>query len=112
MCCHRGVGIDVACPEEFADGYPLSRAFREEELDWAGAFCRNDTARGAALIWSAKEAAVKATGAGFNLLDPLEVRVGAPVYRERGILFEVLADRAIPVWARTEDRGWLSLALI
>jgi phosphopantetheinyl transferase (holo-ACP synthase) len=101
----------VAYPEEFTDGYPLARAFRPEELDWARALCRNDTARGAALIWSAKEAAVKATGAGFNLFDPLEVRAENPIFRQRGILFEVLADRTIPVWARTEDRGWLSVAL-
>jgi hypothetical protein len=106
-----GVGIDVASPEEFADGYPLARAFRKEELDCARSVCRNDTARGAALLWAVKEASVKATGAGFNLFDPVEVRVGTPLVREQGILFEVLADRPISTWARTEGSGWLSVAL-
>jgi phosphopantetheinyl transferase len=105
------VGIDVAYPEEFADGYPFARAFRPEELDYARALFHNDTARGAALIWAAKEASVKATGAGFNLFDPLEVRVGTPLVREQGILFEVWADRPVSVWVRPEGRGWLSVAL-
>ena len=105
------VGIDVAYPEEFTGGYPFARAFRTEELDCARALCPNDSARGAALIWAAKEASVKATGAGFNLFDPLEVRVGTPLVREQGVLFEVLADRPISTWVRTEGRGWLSVAL-
>ena len=106
-----GVGIDVAFPEEFEDGYPFARAFGMVELDCARAFCRGDRARGAALLWAVKEASVKATGAGFNLLDPLEVRVGFPLVGEQGILFEVLADRPISAWARTEGSGWLSVAL-
>ena len=106
-----GSGSGRPCAEEFASGYPFARAFRPEELDWARALCQNDTARGAALIWSAKEASVKATGAGFNRFDPLQVRVGAPLIKEQGFLFEVLADRPITAWARTEDTGWLCVAL-
>jgi phosphopantetheinyl transferase len=105
------VGIDVAYPEEFAADYPFARAFRPEELDRARALCQNDTARGAALIWSAKEASVKAIGTGFNRFDPLDVRVEAPLFKEQGVRFEVLADRPICAWARTEDRGWLCVAL-
>jgi phosphopantetheinyl transferase len=105
------IGIDVAYPEEFAGGYPFARAFRPEELDCASALCPNNIPRGAALIWSAKEATVKATGAGFNLLDPLEVRVGTPLFREQGILFQVSAGRAISAWVRKEGWGWLSMAV-
>ena len=83
------VGIDVAYPEEFAADYPFSRAFRPEELDSAKALCQDDTARGAALIWSAKEASVKATGTGFNRFDPLDVRVGTPLFREQGVCHDV-----------------------
>jgi len=111
MCGTRSVGIDVAYPEEFAGDYPFARAFRPEELDFAKELCHNDTARGLALIWSVKEASVKATGTGFNRFDPLEVRVGVPIFREQGIFFEVLADRPISIWAKTEGRGWLSVAL-
>jgi phosphopantetheinyl transferase len=105
------VGIDVAYPEEFRGAYPFGRAFSTEEMACAGALCPGDTARGAALMWAAKEAAVKATGAGFNFFDPLEVRVGPPLFREEAILFEVMADRPISTWVRTEGRGWLSVAL-
>jgi hypothetical protein len=107
----HGVGIDVAYPEEFAADYPFARAFGPEELDWAKALCDNDTARGAALVWSVKEAAVKTTGMGFNLFDPLDVRVGAPVFEKQGILFEVWAGRAIRAWVSPEDKGWLSVAV-
>jgi phosphopantetheinyl transferase len=104
------VGIDVAYPEEFAADYPFARAFSPEELDSARALCQDDTARGAALIWSAKEASVKAIGTGFNRFDPLDVRVGAPILREQGIGFEVSADRYIYAWARPEGKGWLCVA--
>lgn len=111
MCSQGCVGIDVAYPEEFDGGYPLARAFNPEELDVSMTICSNDTGRGAALLWSAKEAAVKAAGAGFNRFDPLEVHVKPPRFKEKSILFEVFADRPIWVWARAEGRGWLSVAL-
>ena len=111
MCGTGNVGIDAAYPEEFVGVYPFHRAFSNEELDCAEALCPNDRARGAALMWAAKEASVKATGAGFNLFDPLEVRVGTPFVREQGILFDVLADRPVSVWVRPEGRGWMSVAL-
>ena len=90
--------------------YPFARAFRAEELKYARALCSNDTVRGAALVWSAKEASVKAVGAGFNLLDPLEVRVGNPSVTEQGVFFEVSAGRPVCRLVRKEDHGWLSLA--
>ena len=112
MCSEGSVGIDVAYPDEFAGGYPFGRAFSPEELDCAGGLCHNDRTRGAALIWSVKEASVKATGAGFHLFDPLEVRVGISLFREQGILFEVSVDRPISTWARAEGRGWVSVAWV
>jgi len=105
------VGIDVAYQEEFSGTYPFHRAFSAEELECAEALCPMDAARGAALMWAAKEASVKATGAGFNLFDPLEVRVGTPFIREQGVLFEVLVDRPVSTWVTAEDKGWLSVAL-
>jgi phosphopantetheinyl transferase (holo-ACP synthase) len=104
------VGIDVAYPEEFTNLYPFARAFRAEELECARGLCRRDTALEAAMVWSAKEAAVKAAGIGFNLIDPLEVRVGNPSVTEQGIFFEVLAGRPVSAWVRKEDRGWLCVA--
>jgi phosphopantetheinyl transferase len=110
MCSEGSVGIDVAYPDEFAGGYPFGRAFSPEELDWAGGLCHKDRARGAALLWSVKEASVKATGAGFHLFDPLDVRVDFSQFREQGILFKVSADRFISACARAEGRGWVSVA--
>jgi phosphopantetheinyl transferase len=104
------VGIDVAYPEEFTGGYPFKRAFRAEELDCVRALCDKNTARAAALIWSLKEAAVKAAGTGFNCCGPLQVRVGAPRIRGQGILFDIWAGGPITAWARAEVRGWLAVA--
>ena len=75
------VGIDVASPEEFGPGYPFARAFTSGELYLAKVLCSNQPPLGAALVWSAKEASVKATGAGFHLIDPLQVNVGGPLRR-------------------------------
>jgi phosphopantetheinyl transferase len=111
MCGTGRIGVDVAYPVDFAGHYPFGRAFSPEELDWARALCPDDTARSAALIWSAKEAALKAIGTGFNFFDPLEVRVGPPLFGKRGIFLNVLAERRIAVWAKAEGSGWISLAL-
>ncbi|MBN1106923.1 MAG: 4'-phosphopantetheinyl transferase superfamily protein [Deltaproteobacteria bacterium] len=112
MSATRSVGIDVAYPKEFAGDYPFHRAFRPQELDWARHLCSNVTAPAAALIWSLKEASVKATGEGFHLIDPLDVRVGTPSFRRgQGIVFEVLAHRPVSAWASEESGGWLSVAL-
>jgi len=110
ICSHGRVGIDVADPVEFAGAYPFKRAFRPEELDWARALAHKNTARAAALIWSLKEASVKATGIGFNGYDPLDVSVGTPRINDRGILFDVWAGGAISAWARAEGKGWLAVA--
>lgn len=107
---HGCVGIDVAYTEEFSGAYPFKRAFTPEELNCARAFGHKNTARAAALIWSVKEAAVKATGTGFNCYDPLEVRVESPRMRGQGILFDVWAGGPISAWARPEVNGWLAVA--
>ena len=110
--CNTGsVGIDVAYPQEFAGAYPFARAFRPEEVDIVKMLGHNDISRGAALLWSAKEAAVKASGTGFNRFDPLDVRVGVPRPKVQGICFEVLAGLPIPTWATSEGPGWISIAL-
>ena len=107
---HGCVGIDVAYPEEFTGGYPFKRAFRPEELDCVCALGHKNTGRAAALIWSLKEASVKAVGTGFNCYDPLEVRVTNPRIGDRGILFDVWAGGSISAWARAEGTGWLAVA--
>jgi phosphopantetheinyl transferase len=105
------VGIDVARFEEFFDDYPFSRAFLPEEFSLVSDCCSNDIPGSAALLWSLKEAAVKAIGTGFNHFDPLTVRVSKPRRSEPEMFFEVMADRPITTWSKALDDGWLSVAL-
>jgi hypothetical protein len=104
------VGVDAAMPAEFEAGYPMSRAFRGAELDWARPLNGDDNAGAAALLWALKEAAVKALGVGFHFLDPLAVEVFSPRPWQGGWRILVKAGRILPAWARPAGGGWLALA--
>jgi len=104
------VGIDAAMPAEFEAGYPMARAFRPAELDWARPLSGGATALAAALLWALKEAAVKALGVGFHFLDPLAVEVVSPRPWQGGWQVLVRAGRILPAWARPEAGGWLAIA--
>jgi 4'-phosphopantetheinyl transferase superfamily len=105
------VGLDLALPSEFEESYPWARAFGPAELAWARPLNRGDTARAAALLWALKEAAVKALGVGFHLLDPLEVEALNPRPWQGGVRVSVQAGRILPAWARPEAGGWLAIAM-
>lgn len=68
------LGIDAARAEEFEGDYPFHRAFHPEELcpPMPGVHGIRESA---AMLWTVKEAAVKALGVGFGLLGPLDIRV-------------------------------------
>ncbi|MDP2046775.1 MAG: 4'-phosphopantetheinyl transferase superfamily protein [Deltaproteobacteria bacterium] len=110
MTCTGQVGVDAAMPAEFEAGYPMARAFRSAELDWARPINGGDTAGAAALLWALKEAAVKALGVGFHFLAPLAVEVLSPRPWQGGWRVLVQAGQIIPAWARPEAGGWLALA--
>lgn len=110
MTCTGQVGVDAAMPAEFEAGYPLARAFRSTELDWARPLSGGATAGAAALLWALKEAAVKALGVGFHFLDPLAVEVLSPRPWQGGWRVLVQAGRILPAWARPEAGGWLAIA--
>ncbi len=119
----QAVGIDAACDAEFQGRYPFHRAFGDEELDTAVDTMEGDVPRAAALLWSAKEAAVKAIGCGFRLLDPLEVNVhlSAPEAEDKldslpAVVTTTALQRhgmSVPVTLRVhifrEDGIWLSI---
>lgn len=105
------VGIDVALSAEFPRDYPLQQAFSPPEFACASILCQGDASITAALLWSLKEAAVKALGVGFNYLNPREVETGPGQPWQGGVLFEVDAGRRVKTWARPEAGGWLALAL-
>ena len=67
------LGIDAARAEEFQGDYPIHRVFRRDELDPLPEKTKGDRAESAAMVWSAKEAFVKAIGCAFHLFSPLEV---------------------------------------
>jgi hypothetical protein len=104
------VGVDAALPSEFEESYPWARAFRPAEFAWARPLVGGDTAGAAALLWALKEAAVKALGVGFHLLDPLAVEAFSPRPWQGGWRVLVKAGPILPAWARPEAGGWLAIA--
>jgi hypothetical protein len=104
------VGVDAALPSEFEESYPWARAFRPAELAWARPLVGGDTAGAAALLWALKEAAVKALGVGFHLLDPLAVEAISPRPWQGWVRVFVKAGPILPAWARPERGGWLAIA--
>jgi phosphopantetheinyl transferase len=65
-------GIDVASASEFDEKFPLQKVFLPKEITEAIQFA-GSVESATALLWSAKEAVVKAAGCGFHLVDPIEV---------------------------------------
>jgi hypothetical protein len=92
------VGVDAAREADFKPPYPYSRAFGKEEWDWA-------------LLWAAKEAAVKALRVGFHTADPLDLEVAklSPAWEGLGLVVRG-ASGEISAWARPLADGWLALA--
>jgi phosphopantetheinyl transferase len=104
------VGVDAAREADFAPPYPYARAFGREEWDWAARLCQGRTASVAALLWAAKEAAVKALGVGFHTLDPLDLEVAQGSPAGEGISLTVTTPGPVNAWARPLREGWLALA--
>lgn len=105
------VGVDAARDADFVPPYPYSRAFSPREWDWAWRHCRGRSESAAALLWAAKEAAVKALGVGFHTLDPLDLEVCLGVPADEGFQLIVQAREPIRAWARPLTDGWLALAI-
>jgi phosphopantetheinyl transferase len=111
------VGIDAADSTSFTGSYPFHRVFHEGELELGG-----ERKEIAALMWSAKEAVVKALGCGFHLVDPLHVYVESCYGCQEGLLLKArLADKArkrlgvqseIPITVRSllHEGMWVSVA--
>jgi phosphopantetheinyl transferase len=104
------VGVDAAREADFEPPYPYARAFGTEEWDWASRLCQGRTASAAALLWAAKEAAVKALGVGFHTLDPLDLEVAKLSPAGEGISLTVRTPEPVSAWSRPLADGWLALA--
>jgi phosphopantetheinyl transferase (holo-ACP synthase) len=130
------IGIDVAQSHEFQGKYPFYRVFHPRELRLALKPAGDDLKQAAALLWSVKEAAAKAMGCGFHLVDPLQMTVypstggatGGAAWtgaKENSIYdffvglsqkgkkrFPVAQDRSIRVRSVCHGKMWLSIALL
>ncbi len=122
------IGIDVAGTDEFRREYPVHRVFHPHELQHALRLAGGDVEKASALLWSIKEAVVKALGCGFHLVYPRQITVypstGEAVGGDGGYTFPVgLSMKALerfplganrPIWVRSlsQVKMWLSIALL
>jgi phosphopantetheinyl transferase (holo-ACP synthase) len=118
------VGIDVAGSAEFRKGYPARRAFHAQELEQAVSVTGGDVASALALLWSVKEAVVKALGCAFHLADPLDLHVRTADVEQGGRAFSAsLSGKALlrfPVEGRQPmavrsvplPGAWLTIAAV
>jgi phosphopantetheinyl transferase (holo-ACP synthase) len=121
------MGIDAAGTDEFPSGYPIHRVFQPQELQHVLELADGDVQEASALLWSVKEAVVKALGCAFHLVDPRQITVyplaGEATEGNGGHTFRVaLSGKALArfpqaagrsLWARSlpRKRMWLSIAL-
>jgi hypothetical protein len=122
------IGIDVAGTDEFHREYPFHRVFHPQELQHALRLAGGDLEKASALLWSIKEAVVKALGCAFHLVDPRQITVypsaGWAVGGNGGYTFPVgLSGKALvrfpiaagrSLWVRSlpQRKMWLSIALL
>lgn len=120
------IGIDAAGNDEFQGEYPLHRVFQPAELEHASRLAGGEVAAAAALLWSIKEAAVKALGCAFHLVEPRQIMVTPAaeeaVEADGGHTFAVVlsakarqrfplaAGQALQVRSFPQRRMWLSIA--
>ena len=122
------IGIDVSGSNEFPKEYPFPRVFHPEELEYALSLAGGDRGKAAALLWSVKEAAVKALGCAFHLVDPRQITVYPSANGAAGVdegyafpvglsgkalmRFPMAADRTLWVRSFPQREMWLSVALL
>jgi len=118
------IGIDVAETDEFQGDYPVHRVFNAQELHQVGRLVGGDVEKASALLWSIKEAVVKALGCGFHLVEPRDIDVRPSVEGDGEYTFPVCLSRKalerLPmgagrsIWVRSlpEAKMWLSIAFL
>jgi phosphopantetheinyl transferase (holo-ACP synthase) len=114
----------VAGTDEFQREYPFFRVFHPQELQHALRLVGGDLGNASALLWSIKEAVVKALGCAFHLVDPRQITVYQPVGGDGEYTFPIGLSRKTlmrlhihagpSLWAFSIPHGkmWLSIALL
>jgi hypothetical protein len=115
----------VAGTDEFPEEYPYHRVFHDGEFQHALGLAGGELANASALLWSIKEAVVKALGCAFHLVDPLQINVYPSVTRVDGgydfpvrlagkalMRFPIGAGRSIWVRSLPHVKMWLSITLL
>jgi hypothetical protein len=90
------IGLDAAAPGEFAGAYPFQRVFNPVEWQAALSLTRGDREEAAALLWSVKEAVVKARGCGYRFFGPRRLRVEYAGPGEHGPLWRGYLETSLP----------------
>lgn len=118
------IGIDMAGTYEFTGEYPFHRVFHEQELRHALSLTGGDAGQASALLWSVKEAVVKAIGCAFHRVESRHVHVYPSVRRAGVYAFPVrLSGKALDqspisagrcIWAYSLPQvgGWFSIAFL
>ena len=121
------IGIDVAGAEEFHGAYPFDRVFHAQELGHALRVAGGDLEDAAALLWSIKEAVVKALGCAFHRVAPLQIMAyptdaaiaekdayafAVELSGKAAMRFPMAAGRRVWVRSRSQGEMWLSIALL
>lgn len=118
------IGIDVAETDEFQGDYPFHRVFNAQELQHIRRLAGGDMEKASALLWSIKEAVVKALGCGFHLVEPRDIHVQPIADGDGEYTFGAcLSGKALerlpigagrPIWVRSVPwaKGWLSIAFL
>jgi hypothetical protein len=122
------IGIDVAGSDEFRGEYPFPRVFHPEELEHALSLAGGDIEKASALLWSIKEAVVKALGCAFHLVDPWQITVYPSSHGVAGgtdgytfpvglsgkalVRFPMANGRSLLVHSLPRRNMWLSIALL
>jgi phosphopantetheinyl transferase (holo-ACP synthase) len=116
------IGIDVAGADEFHGEYPFQRVFHPRELQHALRLTGGDVEEASALLWSVKEAVVKALGCAFHLVEPRQVNVYPCAGEGNGFTFPVglsgkarerfplTVGRSLWVHSLAQRNMWLSIA--
>jgi phosphopantetheinyl transferase len=108
----NNLGIDAESPEAFKGPYPFHKVFGNDELCHALGLCCGERADASALLWSAKEAAVKSMGCGFNFFGPMEIRVKEFIRSDGSIFCRMDTNRRILVRAERHGPVWVSIGWI